>query len=53
MLEMICTIPENVGWVIVGATGMLCVMMMIKFANLFVQMCKEWHENTEETAYEE
>lgn len=47
MLEMIYAIPENIGWVIVGATGMLAAMMAVKLGKLFVQMWKDWHEEGE------
>lgn len=50
MLEMICAIPDHIGWVIVGAVGMLCAVMMYKLGKLFVQMWKEWHEDDEEEA---
>ena len=29
MMNFINTIPENVGWVMVGATGMLCVVALV------------------------
>ena len=48
MLEMICAIPENIGWVIVGAMGMLCVMMMIKLGKMIVQAIKERMGDEEE-----
>ena len=48
MLEMICSIPENVGWIIVGATGMLAMVMLVKLGKLFVQMWKDNHEEEEE-----
>lgn len=40
MLEMICRIPENIGWVIVGAVGMLCAVMLIKLGKVIVEMIK-------------
>lgn len=48
MLEFICTIPESIGWVIVGATGACCAMMFVKLVKLFIEMWKEWHEEEEE-----
>ena len=48
MLELICAIPENVGWMLVGIVGTLCAVMMYKLGKLFVQMWKEWHEDDEE-----
>ncbi len=47
MLEMICSIPENIGWVIVGATGMLCVMMAVKLGKFIAQVIKEHREGAE------
>ena len=50
MLEMICAIPEEIGWALVGFTAAFCLMMMVKLGKLFVQMWKERHED-EETEY--
>ena len=38
MLEMLNTIPENIGWVIVGVSGTMCTMMMFKLCGLFSKM---------------
>ena len=43
MLEFICTIPNEIGWTLVGAVGTLCVIMAAKLGKLFVQMWKEWN----------
>ena len=40
MLEMICAIPENIGWVMVGAVGMLCAVMLVKLGKVVVEMIK-------------
>ena len=48
MLEMICAIPEEIGWVLVGIAGTLCAMMLFKLGKLFVQMWKERHEEDNE-----
>ena len=32
MLEMICAIPENVGWAIVGAMSAFTAMMVVALA---------------------
>ncbi len=48
MLEMICKVPENIGWVAVGVAGTLCVIMAIKLGKVFVEMWKEYHEKEEE-----
>ena len=44
MLELICAIPEAIGWVSVGVVGTLCVMMAVKLGKLFIQMWKDYHE---------
>ena len=36
MLELLCKIPENVGWMLVGVVGTLCVIMAVKLGKLFV-----------------
>ena len=51
MLEFINSIPENIGWALVGFAICLCVMMMIKLGQTFVEMWRDWHE--EETDEEE
>ena len=51
MMELICAIPENIGWVIVGAMGMLAVVMMVKLGKLIATAIKERLEDAkEETA---
>ena len=48
MLEMICAIPENVGWMMVGALGMACVIMGWKVGKLIYIAIKERMEDDEE-----
>ena len=48
MMNFILSIPDNVGWALVGATGMLCGVMAIKLGKIFVEMWREWHEEEEE-----
>jgi hypothetical protein len=48
MLEMICRIPNSIGWAIVGALFMLCVVMFVKLGKIFVQMWKDYHEEEAE-----
>ena len=48
MMNLICSIPENVGWALVGAVGMLCVVMAVKLGKILVEMWKEWHEDPDE-----
>lgn len=40
MLEMICAIPENVGWVLVGAAGAFAVMLAVDLAKTLYQAIK-------------
>ena len=47
MLEMICAIPENIGWVVVGAVGMLCAVMLVKLGKVVVKMIKNHIEENE------
>ena len=44
MLKLLCAIPENVGWVIVGAMGAFAVVGVIHFAKFLIKVWKEWHE---------
>jgi hypothetical protein len=48
MFELICTIPENVGWVIVGAVGMLTAVVAFEVGKILVQMWKDYHEEESE-----
>lgn len=50
MLELICAIPENIGWVIVGVLGTLTALLAVKLATTCVAAWKQWHaeEETEE-----
>ena len=41
MLSMIYSIPENIGWVLVGFTGCLCLVMAIKVAKCLATAIKE------------
>ena len=50
MLEMICRIPDSIGWALVGALAMLCVVMLVKLGKIFVQMWKDYHEDEAEEA---
>ena len=40
MLEMICAIPENVGWVIVGAMSAFTAMMYWSLGKLIYRAIK-------------
>ena len=47
MLEMLCAIPEEIGWVIVGAMGMLafqmlCLLVWQLAIEPLVYLVKDW-----------
>lgn len=44
MLEMICTIPENIGWMMVGIAGTLCAAMLVKLGKTIVEAIKARRE---------
>lgn len=44
MLDLICAIPENVGWVIVGALGAYALVWAHRLGKLLVNIWKDWHE---------
>lgn len=48
MLEMICAIPENVGWTLVGFTACLCCVMAVKLGKIIVQAIKDRLKDEEE-----
>ena len=50
MLEFICAIPEEIGWAMVGASAMLCVVMAIDLGKTIVKAIKERMEENEESA---
>lgn len=37
-------IPANIGWLLVGALGMLTLVMACKLIKLFTEMWREYHE---------
>lgn len=48
MLEMICAIPEEIGWVLVGFVGAFALMMAIKLGKVIIEVIKERMEDDEE-----
>lgn len=48
MLELLCKIPDHIGWILVGILGTLCAVMLFKLGKVFVQAWKEWHEENNE-----
>jgi hypothetical protein len=54
MLEMLCAIPEEIGWVIVGAMGMITVQLFCKLMwevviEPIVCSIKKWWKNRQES----
>lgn len=48
MLEIICAIPEEIGWVLVGFVGAYDLMMVIKLGKVIVKAIKERLEDDDE-----
>lgn len=48
MLEMICAIPEEIGWTLVGFIGAFTLMMAVKVGKVIVEVIKERKEDNEE-----
>ena len=48
MLKMICVIPEEIGWVIVGFVGVFTLIMLAKVVKVIVEAIKERMEDDEE-----
>lgn len=48
MLKMICVIPEEIGWAIVGFVGVFTLMMVVKVVKVIVEAIKERMEDNEE-----
>ena len=47
MLNAICAIPEEMGWVLVGLAAGALVNVSIKLGKLLVEMWKVYHEDEE------
>jgi len=47
MLELICAIPEEIGWLMCGVAGGACVNMFIKLVRIIVEMIKDRLEDNE------
>ena len=45
MLKMICVIPEEIGWAIVGFVGVFTVIMLAKVVKVIVEAAKERMED--------
>lgn len=49
MLELICRIPDHIGWVIVGAVGMLTTIMAVKVGKIVYIAIRDRLTDDEET----
>lgn len=47
-MELICAIPEELGWAMVGLAAGAVVNMGIKLGKMLVEMWKDYHEDNEE-----
>ena len=48
MLKMICVIPEEIGWAIVGFVGVFILIMAVKVVKVIVEAVKERMEDNKE-----
>lgn len=48
MIEFICSIPENIGWIIVGVAGAFLGMSLIEVFKIAVIAIKERIEDEED-----
>ena len=48
MLKMICVIPEEIGWALVGFIGVFTLIMAVKVVKVIVEVVKERMEGNEE-----
>ena len=48
MLKMICVIPEEIGWAIVGFVGVVTLIMLAKVVKVIVEAVKERMEDNKE-----
>lgn len=48
MLKIICVIPEEIGWAIVGFVGVFTLIMVAKVVKVIVEAIKERMEDNEE-----
>ena len=48
MLKIICAIPEEIGWALVGFIGVFALIMIAKVVKVIVEAVKERMEDNEE-----
>ena len=53
MLELLCKIPDSIGWMLVGILSALCAVMLFNLGKILVQMWKERHEEDDGEESEE
>ena len=45
IINLLNTIPESIGWALVGFLSCALLIMAIKLGRVFVEMLKEWRED--------
>lgn len=53
VMNLLCAIPEHVGWMIDGALIVVLGFALYKVAKLAVEAWREWHEDDDEEILEE
>ena len=48
MLKIICAIPEEIGWALVGFIGVFTLIMVVKVVKVIVEAIKERMDGNEE-----
>ena len=48
MLKIICAIPEEIGWALVGFIGVFALIMVAKVVKVIVEAVKERMEDNKE-----
>ena len=48
MLKIICAIPEEIGWALVGFIGVFTLIMVIKVVKVIAEAVKERMEDNKE-----
>lgn len=48
MLELLCKIPDPIGWMLVGILSALCAVMLFNLGKILMQMWKDRHEEKSE-----
>lgn len=46
-INFLCSIPDSIGWAMVGFLGAFTLMMGVKVIKMFIQMWREWREDDE------